>query len=83
MQITAQRSNVSRQENEAAVGLWEFDVLECDALPACSVDSTLAGMALIDPSEFDRVVGDRLHVAYELFNLAAVLCAGRRDMNRQ
>jgi hypothetical protein len=49
-------------------------------MPGCRVGSTFAGIALIDPSQFDSVVGDGLHGPRKPFHLAAILCAGRRDM---
>jgi len=60
-----------------------FDDLECDAMPGCRSGSTFAGIALIDPGKFDAVIGDGLHGPRKPLHLTAILCAGRRDVERQ
>lgn len=52
-------------------------------MPGCRGGGTFAGIALIDSGRFDGVVGDGLHGTRKPFYLAAILSAGRRDMECQ
>lgn len=47
------------------------------------ISGTLAAIVLIDPGRFDGILGDGLHGTREALHLAAIFCAGRRDMERQ
>ncbi len=52
-------------------------------MPGCGAGSTLDGIALIDPGQFDDIVGDGLHGTREPLDLAAILRAGRRNVECQ
>ena len=71
------------EQDKAAFGLGQFDDLEIDAVPGSGLRGAFAGIALVDLGDFDAVVGDGLNGSGECLDLAAILCAGRGDMQRE
>jgi hypothetical protein len=59
-QVRHRPAEPREDQDEAALGLWQLDDLKRDAVPGSGIGSTLAGVALIDPGQFDGVVGDGL-----------------------
>jgi len=60
MRMTARRPSVAAG-GRGHVWLQQFDDLEQDAMPGSGAGGTVAGIPLIDPGEFDGVVGDGLN----------------------
>ena len=70
-------------EDEAALGLGQFDDAEFDAMLSRGVPGILAGIALIDESDFNVRSGCGLNVLGDAADLGAIVGVGGRDMQSQ
>jgi len=73
----------SGQENEAALGLGQFDDAEFDAVLSGGGPGGFPGIALIDEGDFDVRLGRGLNGLGDAADLGAVVGVGGRDMQGQ
>ena len=66
----------ARQEHEASLGHGVFDDFEPDAMLLGRVCGVVAGIALIDVGEFDRVARNLLHLLGQDGDLGSVAGVG-------
>lgn len=71
------------QENEISLCLKQFDDFKGDAMPFDGLRAALAGMALVDPGNLNTAASDGLDRPGEGFDLAAILRACRREVERE
>src|SRR6266566_5336327 len=80
---TALHHPSARQQNEATLGLGQFD--DFQAYPLClgRLCRFIASVALIHESQLDMVARHFLDSGGQFAHLSAILLIGRRDMQRQ
>jgi site-specific DNA recombinase len=73
----------SRQQHESALGLGVLDDFQADAVGLGVRRRLVAGVALVDEGQRDRLAGDLLDGLGQLGDLLSVLLIGRRDVQGQ
>src|SRR5215472_11442601 len=73
----------SGQQDEAALGLGQFDDFQLHAMRFGLLSRCIAGVALVNESEFDRLPGDLLDRLSQFTYLSTVLLVSRRDQQGQ
>lgn len=73
----------ARKQDKAAFRLGQLDDFKADPVALGGLGGALAGVALVNPGDFDIVAGDRLHRPGKGLDLAAILSSRRGDMERQ
>ena len=80
---TALNHPAAGQQDKAAFGAGQPDDFQVDAVSRCGVRHFLAGIALIDPGQFDVLARHRLHLPRQRLDLSALVLVGRRDHQRE
>jgi hypothetical protein len=80
---TALHHPSSRQQNEASLGLWQFDDLQTYALCFGCLGWLIARVSLIDESQLDMVACRFLDGGSQFAHLSAILLIGRCDVQRK
>ena len=74
---TALDHPATRQQHEAALGRGQLDDFETDAMLLSRGSSLVAGVALVDERDFDRVTCHLLDLLGQFADLRSVLLVGR------
>src|SRR5262245_42296919 len=71
------------QQDKAQLGFWELDDFQLNAMLGRILGWLVAGVALVDKSQFYRLTGEGLNLLGQLLNLGTLWLIGWRDKQGQ